>query len=66
MIGRTLDVLVEGYIPDEGVYAGRSYKDAPDVDGYVFISSDKELMSGDFISVKITDCSEYDLIGELI
>ena len=66
MIGRTLDVLVEGYIPDEGVYAGRSYKDAPDVDGYVFISSDKELMSGDFVSVKITDCSEYDLIGELI
>ena len=65
-IGRILDVMVEGNLPDEGVYIARSYMDAPDVDGYVFVKSDWNLMSGDFITVRIAGAQEYDLIGEII
>lgn len=65
-IGRILDVMVEGNLPDEGVYIARTYMDAPDVDGYVFVKSDWNLMSGDFITVRITGAQEYDLIGEII
>ena len=50
---------------DDDVYVGRSYMDAPSVDGYVFIHSHRELMSGTMVSVEITDCNEYDLIGVL-
>jgi ribosomal protein S12 methylthiotransferase len=66
MIGKELEVLIEGWLPDEEVYIGRSYKDAPNVDGYVFLSANKELISGDLVQVKITEASEYDLIGEMI
>ena len=65
-IGRILDVMVEGNLPDEGVYIARTYMDAPEVDGYVFVKSDWNLMSGDFITVRITGAQEYDLIGEII
>ena len=65
MVGKTLEVLVEGRIPEEGVYVGRTYMDAPGVDGYIFINSEEELMSGDFAFVKVTKAVEYDLIGEL-
>lgn len=65
-IGRILDVMVEGNLPDEGVYIARTYMDAPDVDGYVFVKSDWNLMSGDFITVRIAGAQEYDLIGEII
>ena len=51
---------------DEAAYIGRSYRDAPDVDGYVFVNTDQELMSGDFVNVRITGAYEYDLIGELL
>ncbi len=64
-IGNTYQVLVEGYLFDDDVYVGRSYMDAPSVDGYVFIHSHRELMSGTMVSVEITDCNEYDLIGVL-
>lgn len=64
-IGNTYQVLVEGYLFDDDVYVGRSYMDAPNVDGYVFIHSHRELMSGTMVSVEITDCNEYDLIGVL-
>lgn len=64
-IGRTLEVVIEGYLFDDDVYVGRSYMDAPNVDGYVFVHADRELMSGTLAEVKITDCNEYDLIGEL-
>lgn len=64
-IGRELWVVIEGYLYDENVYAGRSYMDAPNVDGYVFVHSDRELMSGSLVRVLITDCNEYDLIGDL-
>ena len=64
-IGTVMDVFVEGSIPEDGVYVGRSYRDAPSVDGFVFFSSPREFMSGDFVRVRITSASEYDLHGEL-
>ena len=64
-IGRIFDILIEGYIPDEGVYVGRSYKDAPNVDGMVFIESNYELLSGQMVKVRIKEVNEYDLIGEI-
>lgn len=64
-IGSTLSVMVEGRVPDEQAYVARSYKDAPDVDGFVFIQTGRELMTGDFVKVKITGSYEYDLIGEM-
>lgn len=65
MKGRRLLVMVEGKVPDENAYVARSYKDAPNVDGYVFIQTSKELMTGDFVPVRITGAYEYDLIGEI-
>lgn len=64
-IGELLEVMIEGEIPGENVYIGRSYRDAPDVDGYVFVQTDRTLMSGDFVQVRITGAWEYDLLGEL-
>lgn len=66
MIGCEIMVMIEGRVADENAYIGRSYRDAPDIDGYVFINTDTELMSGDFARVKITGAYEYDLIGELL
>ncbi len=65
MVGRTLQVLIEGKLADENAYIGRSYMDAPNVDGYVFVNTMEELLSGDFVKVKITGALEYDLIGEI-
>ena len=65
MVGREVDVMIEGKISDDDVYVGRSYKDAPNVDGFVFINTDAQLMSGDIVKVNITGAMEYDLIGEL-
>ena len=56
--------MIEGKLTDENVYVGRTYRDAPDVDGYVFVNTDDQLMTGDFISVRITGSDEYDLMGE--
>jgi ribosomal protein S12 methylthiotransferase len=64
MKGREIDVLIEGYVPNENVYIGRGYGDAPDVDGFIFVSSEENLETGDFVRVKITGASEYDRIGE--
>jgi ribosomal protein S12 methylthiotransferase len=65
MIGTVMYVMVEGKVPDEHAYVARSYKDAPNVDGYVFVQTGRELMTGDFVKVKITSSYEYDLIGEI-
>jgi len=62
-IGRELVVMVEGRVPEDNVYICRTYKDAPNVDGYLFMESGKELMSGDYIKVKVTGAKEYDLMG---
>ena len=64
-IGQTLWVMIEGKVADENAYVGRTYADAPGVDGYVFVNTSTELMSGDFAQVRITGALEYDLIGEL-
>ena len=61
-----LKVLVEGRIPEEGIYVGRTYRDAPDVDGYVFLDAEEEIISGDFVTAKITGADEYDLTGEVL
>ena len=65
MAGRVIPVMVEGKITDDDAYVGRSYKDAPNVDGYVFINTNAQLMSGQIVNVSITGSMEYDLIGEL-
>lgn len=65
MIGKTLEVMIEGKVEDENAYVGRTYMDAPNVDGYIFVNTDEELMSGDFVPVKVTGAMEYDLIGEI-
>ncbi len=65
LVGRRLEVMIEGKAADEDVYVGRTYMDAPGVDGYIFINSGDEFMSGDFAYVKVTKALEYDLIGEL-
>ncbi|MEE1196158.1 MAG: 30S ribosomal protein S12 methylthiotransferase RimO [Lachnospiraceae bacterium] len=64
-IGQDLWVMIEGKVADENAYVGRTYGDAPGIDGYVFVNTDTELMSGDFAQVHITGALEYDLIGEL-
>ena len=66
MIGRELLVMVEGKVADENVFVGRTYRDAPNVDGFIFINADQELVSGDFVRVKVTGAQDYDLIGEMI
>ena len=65
MIGKELWCMVEGKVADEYAYVARTYKDAPDVDGYLFIQTTAELMSGDFVKVRVTGAQEYDLIGEI-
>ncbi len=64
-IGKKLTCIVEGKVPDEDTYIARSYMDAPDIDGYVFVECDQELLTGEFINVRITGAYEYDLLGEL-
>ena len=65
MVGRVLEVLIEGKVADENAYVGRTYMDAPGVDGLLFVNTDEELMTGDFVRVKVTGAAEYDLIGEI-
>ena len=65
MVGKVLDVMIEGKVADEPAYVGRTYMDAPNVDGLIFVNADEMLMSGDFVRVKVTGANEYDLIGEV-
>ena len=65
-IGKTMKVLIEGKITDEDVYIGRTYQDAPEIDGEVFVEYEGELISGDFVDVRITASNDYDLIGEIV
>ncbi len=65
MIGKELWCMVEGKVADEDAYVARTYKDAPDIDGYIFIQTRAELLSGDFVKVHVTGADEYDLIGEI-
>lgn len=65
MVGRTVTAMIEGKVADENAYVARTYKDAPNVDGFLFVNTDRELITGDFVKVKVTASYEYDLIGEL-
>lgn len=64
LVGNITKVLIEGYMVDDDVYVGRTYMDAPNIDGLVFVNSNKQLMSGDFILAEITNSDGYDLIAE--
>lgn len=66
MIGREVLVMIEGKVADENAYVGRTYRDAPNVDGLIFVNTDETLMSGDFAKVKVTGAVDYDLIGGLV
>ncbi|MCF2568873.1 30S ribosomal protein S12 methylthiotransferase RimO [Mediterraneibacter glycyrrhizinilyticus] len=66
MVGREVLVMIEGKVADEKAYVGRTYRDAPNVDGLIFINTDEELLSGDFARVRVTGAVDYDLIGELL
>jgi len=65
MVGTELMAMVEGKLADENAYVARTYGDAPDIDGYLFINTAETLVSGDFVKVRITGALEYDLIGEI-
>ncbi len=65
MVGRVLPVMIEGKVADEETYVARTYRDAPNVDGYLFLNSSANLMTGDLVKVLVTDSNEYDLIGEM-
>lgn len=66
LIGKVVDCFIEGKVADENAYVGRTYRDAPNVDGYIFIQTGEALMTGDIVRAKITGTYEYDLIGELL
>lgn len=66
LIGKTFKVIIEGKLPEDNVYCGRTYMDTPDIDGLVFINTDKELISSEFVSVYITQATDYDLAGVII
>jgi len=71
MVGRELVAIIEGRIPGEGddegeVYSARTYRDAPDIDGFIFITTSEDLRSGDLVRCRVTGAYEYDLIGELL
>ena len=63
MVGKEMLVMIEGKVADENVYVGRTYKDAPNIDGLIFVETGVELVSGDFAKVRVTGALEYDLIG---
>ena len=64
-VGQVLTVMIEGKVSGESAYIGRTYGDAPKVDGYIFVQTGELLMTGDFARVRVTGALEYDLIGEL-
>ena len=65
MKGKEIYAFIEGRVADENAYVGRTYRDAPGVDGYIFINTGEELISGDFVKVRVTGANDYDLIGEI-
>ena len=65
--GTTIRAMIEGYMPEDNVYVGRTYRDAPDVDGMIFLSqADREYNSGDFVMAKVTGYHDYDLTGDIL
>ncbi|HEX3021741.1 MAG TPA: 30S ribosomal protein S12 methylthiotransferase RimO [Lachnospiraceae bacterium] len=66
MVGRELRVMIEGKLPEDNVFIGRTYMDAPNIDGYIFITAEREFMSGDFANIVVTGANDYDLTAELL
>ena len=66
LVGQTLQVLVDGYLPEEDIFTGRTEGDAPTIDGAVFFEGPSSLLSGDIVPVRITAAAEYDLTGEVV
>ena len=65
-VGKVMEVLIEGKLPEENIFCGRTRRDAPEIDGLVFVSSEEELYSGDFIAVRIREAGDYDLMGDVV
>lgn len=65
-VGKVVQVLVEGKLPEESIYCGRTRRDAPDIDGLVFLTAEEELYSGDFVTARIREAGDYDLMGDVI
>ncbi len=65
LVGEEFEAIIEGKIPMENAYIGRTYMDAPGVDSNIFVVTDEELMSGDFVKVSVTGANDYDLIGDM-
>jgi ribosomal protein S12 methylthiotransferase len=65
-VGKVVQVLVEGKLPEENIYCGRTRRDAPDIDGLVFLTAEEEIISGDFVTAKIREAGDYDLMGDVI
>lgn len=66
MVGKRLTVMCDGFDPDSEVYYGRSYADAPDVDGKVYFKSQEKILPGSFLEIRVTEALDYDLVGEVI
>lgn len=66
MTGKKVLVMIEGKIVDENAYVGRTYMDAPGVDGNIFVVTNEELLTGDFVNVEVTGSKDYDLIGRIV
>ena len=66
LVGTEMNVLIEGYLYEDDIYVGRTYRDAPKVDGCIFVHAEEEIISGDFVNVRVTAAREYDLIGDVI
>ncbi|WP_304507702.1 30S ribosomal protein S12 methylthiotransferase RimO [Anaerotignum sp.] len=65
-VGKVVQVLVEGKLPGENIYCGRTRRDAPDIDGLVFLNAEEEIYSGDFVTARIREAGDYDLMGDVI
>lgn len=63
LLDKELEVFIEGRLTDDNIYVGRTFMDAPEIDSLIFVESDNNLMSGDFVKCKVTSFNEYDLIG---
>ena len=65
-VGKSYEVMIEGMTKNGKYYVGRSYMDTPEIDGVIYIPNTKRLQTGEFVTCKITDIKEYDLIGEIL
>ncbi len=65
-VGKVVQVLVEGKLPEENIFCGRTRRDAPDIDGLVFLTAEEEIISGEFVTARVREAGDYDLMGDVI